>query len=89
MGFSGHTGGRRQRLLSVAPESQAPFQCEYASSRDIASCLLTTAHALQYLEKPSRWAVHTTAVLPTYVTGRVAILGDAVRIFQRVPMSIL
>ncbi|KAL6309371.1 FAD/NAD(P)-binding domain-containing protein [Sparassis latifolia] len=32
---------------------------------------------LQLVERPSRWAVHTTAPLPSFVSGRVALLGDA------------
>ncbi|TBU57688.1 FAD/NAD(P)-binding domain-containing protein [Dichomitus squalens] len=35
-------------------------------------------HALvQSLQKVNRWAIHTTSPLPTFVSGRVALLGDA------------
>lgn len=31
------------------------------------------------MKNVSRWAVNTVEGLPTYISGRVAILGDAVR----------
>lgn len=38
-------------------------------------------HALtheQCIEQPTRWAIHHLKPLPTYVSGRIALLGDAV-----------
>ncbi|KII86087.1 hypothetical protein PLICRDRAFT_114904 [Plicaturopsis crispa FD-325 SS-3] len=32
---------------------------------------------LRHIERPSRWAVHLVEPLPTYVSGNVALLGDA------------
>lgn len=32
----------------------------------------------QCIEQPTRWAIHHLEALPTYVSGRVALLGDAV-----------
>lgn len=32
----------------------------------------------QCIEQPTRWAIHHLIPLPTYVSGRVALLGDAV-----------
>ena len=34
--------------------------------------------ALQCVEKPLRWAIHTIKPLGSFVSGNVAILGDAV-----------
>lgn len=34
---------------------------------------------IQCIDTPSRWAVHTTTPLQSYVSGNVALLGDAVR----------
>lgn len=32
----------------------------------------------QAVQKVNRWAIHTTSPLPSFVSGRVALLGDAV-----------
>ncbi|KAH9939767.1 FAD/NAD-P-binding domain-containing protein, partial [Epithele typhae] len=32
---------------------------------------------LKCIQKPNLWAIHTTRVLPTYVRGQVALIGDA------------
>lgn len=32
------------------------------------------------IQEPSRWAVHVVDSLPLFVSSRVALLGDAVRI---------
>lgn len=34
--------------------------------------------AQQCIERPTRWAIHHLDPLPFYVSGRVALLGDAV-----------
>lgn len=34
------------------------------------------------MKEPRRWVVNMVEGLPTYVTGRVALLGDAVSIFR-------
>lgn len=50
----------------------------------------------QAVQKVNRWAIHTTSPLPSFVSGRVALLGDAVRhnhpqlqtIFLTFPLSL-
>lgn len=39
------------------------------------NCLSSTE---QCIERPTRWATHHLNPLPSYVSGRVALLGDAV-----------
>ena len=36
---------------------------------------------IQFLDKPTAWAINTVRPLPTYVKGKVALIGDAVRPF--------
>lgn len=39
----------------------------------------------QCIEQPTRWAIHHLEPLPKYVSGRVALLGDAVRSDTSIP----
>ncbi|KAH7924187.1 FAD/NAD(P)-binding domain-containing protein [Leucogyrophana mollusca] len=57
------------RWVTEVPEQEIVDQ--YADWEPAARALV------QCVEKPSRWALHVVKTLPNYVSGRVAILGDA------------
>lgn len=49
-----------------------------------------SSHFLQLISRPTRWVIHTVDGLPTFVSGRVALLGDAVSDHHRFsPSSLL
>lgn len=38
----------------------------------------------QAMQNPSKWAIHEVRGLPTFVSGRVALLGDAVSLYRMI-----
>lgn len=56
----------------------------------ISSCNLTvlpTYRHAQLMDNPARWAVNVVDDLPTFISGRVAVLGDAVCSAKRLFVS--
>ena len=64
----------------MGPEVQNSSECKL---RHLTHGLRVTDDLLsiQFLEKPTAWAINTVRPLPTYVKGKVALIGDAVRPF--------
>lgn len=73
----------------VSPVSQEQLKAEYATwskyvrvmtdvGRFSLFALFCLNSRVQLLPTPSRWVINSVVNLPTYVSGRVALIGDAV-----------
>ena len=57
-----------QTMLSVSPRQPSQRMAQYAYVGE------------QLMERPSKWVVNCVSSLPTYVSRRVALMGDAVSV---------
>ena len=77
LGTTCHRSGSRTALHGVGPNGLAYLEGErYLHYVQIFHPL---SNATKHLDKPLLWAINKVRKLPTFVSGRVALLGDAVR----------